>query len=252
MYRYAVMQQNLSRAFPDKSNLELQKIIDDYYGFLTDLMAENLKALSISEKELDERCTYENVALIEKLVAEAKSITILTAHYGNFEWMLRSINKHLPLQVYSFYNYIANPYFREEIVGSRTKNGLKLLLTTEAYAFYAQAPKQIYANIFASDQSPSNLKNVYWCRFLHQETAFLTGAARYSKMHDTAIVYMHIDRISRGRYHIRFNQLFDHCKELSTDQIMHGYVGIVEQQIIKKPELWLWSHKRWKHQKSKS
>ena len=249
-YRYTVIYTNLKKSFPDKSENELQQIIYQYYWFITDLMAENLKALTISNEELAQRFVYKNIELFEQLKAQNKSISILTAHYGNFEWMLMSINKYLPIQVYSFYNYIANPYFRDEIVRNRTRNGLKLLLTTEAYDFYKQATNEIYANIFASDQSPSNLKHVYWTTFLNQETAFLTGASRYSKMHDNAIVYMCIVPIKRGFYEVHFKLLMESCNQASDDEIMQAYVDEVEQQIIKKPELWLWSHKRWKKKRT--
>lgn len=249
-YRYKVIYTNLKNSFPTKSEKEIQAIIHQYYWFITDLMAENLKALTIINEELAERFIYKNLEIFEQQKAQNKSISILTAHYGNFEWMLMSINKHLPLQVYSFYNYIANPYFRNEIVNNRTRNGLKLLLTTEAYDFYKNPITEIYANIFASDQSPSNLKNVYWTNFLNQETAFLTGAARYSKMHDTAIVYMSIVPIKRGYYEVHFKLLMETCNQASDDEIMKAYVNEVEQQIIKKPELWLWSHKRWKRKRN--
>jgi len=162
---------------------------------------------------------------------------------------LMSINKYLPMQVFSFYNYIANPYFRKEITSNRTKTGLKLLLTQEAYTFYEQKAQEPYANIFASDQSPSQLKNVYWTSFLNQETAFLTGAARYSKKHDTAIVYMYIECTNRGYYEVRFKKIADACLHLSDEDIMKYYVDLLEKQIIEKPEYWLWSHKRWKRKR---
>lgn len=249
-YRYEVIYKNLSNSFPEKTTSEKTAIIKKYYWFLTDLMAENLKAMTISDSEIEQRVTYKNIELIEELVAKNKSISILTAHYGNFEWMLMTINKHLPLQVFSFYNYIANPYFRDEIINNRTRNGLKLLLTNEAYDFYKNPIEKIYANIFASDQSPSNLKNVYWTDFLNQDTAFLTGAARYSQMHDTAIVYMSIAQTSRGYYEISFKKILDNAHEHSRDEIMKLYVSALETQIKQQPEYWLWSHKRWKKKRN--
>ncbi len=248
-YRYAVIHANLSKSFPTKSEAEINEILNNYYWFLTDLMAENLKALSISEAELAKRFIYKDIEVLQELYAQQKSVSILTAHYGNFEWMLMSINKYLPMQVYSFYNYIANPYFRKEIISNRTKTGIKLLLTQEAYTFYEQAVQAPYANIFASDQSPSQIKNVYWTTFLNQETAFLTGAARYSKKHDTAIVYMYIECTKRGYYEVRFKKVVDACRHLSDDEIMKYYVDILEKQIQEKPEYWLWSHKRWKRKR---
>lgn len=38
----------------------------------------------------------------------------------------------------------------------------------------------------------------------------------------------------------------------STDEknILHTFIENLESDIRKQPEIWLWSHKRWKHKKS--
>jgi KDO2-lipid IV(A) lauroyltransferase len=38
-------------------------------------------------------------------------------------------------------------------------------------------------------------------------------------------------------------------KETKYGEITEKHTQILEQDIIKKPEFWLWSHKRWKHKK---
>lgn len=245
-YRYDVIKTNIQRSFPNKSVIEQQKLVNDYYKYLSALIAENSKTFSMHDDELFKRITYKNTSIFEKYKKESRAVSIATAHYGNFEWMLRSINRVLPIQVYSFYNYIANPYFRDLIVSNRTKHGLKLLLTNEAHAFYESKPSSSYATIFASDQSPSQIKNVYWCHFLHQDSAFLNGLARYSKKHDAAIVFMSIRCVKAGYYEVHFNELFENSAQHSETEIMQAYVEQVEKQIVNEPTYWLWSHKRWK------
>ena len=51
-YRKAVVGANLKRAFPDKTEPELEKIERDYYHNLCDIIVEFLKIPSLSESQL--------------------------------------------------------------------------------------------------------------------------------------------------------------------------------------------------------
>jgi KDO2-lipid IV(A) lauroyltransferase len=40
------------------------------------------------------------------------------------------------------------------------------------------------------------------------------------------------------------------AKDLKENQsITQYYADMLEQKIMEQPEIWLWSHKRWKHKK---
>jgi KDO2-lipid IV(A) lauroyltransferase len=43
--------------------------------------------------------------------------------------------------------------------------------------------------------------------------------------------------------------LVEDPRTLSEDEISERHTRRLEQEIIQKPELWLWSHRRWKHKK---
>ena len=56
-------------------------------------------------------------------------------------------------------------------------------------------------------------------------------------------------RQGRGRYEVSFDLLVDCPKEMKTGEIMERYVRRVECFIEANPDNWLWSHRRWKHQR---
>jgi KDO2-lipid IV(A) lauroyltransferase len=96
------------------------------------------------------------------------------------------------------------------------------------------------------DQSPGNTNKSYWMNFLKQETAVQFGTESLANTYDLAVVYFNIDKMRYGSYEITLTLITDRPKELSWGAITQEHTKLLEQQINKKPYLWMWSHKRWK------
>ena len=251
-YRIDVIKRNINNSFPNYSASQKEKLIRDYYHFLADLMAENIKGLSISNHEIEKRVKYEGIDILEKYWNEQRNVTIMTGHNCNFEWMLMTINKYLPQTVYSFYVEISNPYFRKLILNNRTRHGLQLLQAKDACAFYQDDSIQNFANIFAADQSPPNPEKAIWANFMHQDSAFVMGAYKYSLQKNCAVVYMSIQRERRGYYKIMLTEMFANLQSVDVNTFLQRYIQSLESTINEQPAYWLWSHKRWKHKKASS
>ena len=56
-------------------------------------------------------------------------------------------------------------------------------------------------------------------------------------------------RQGRGRYVVSFEVIVDNPKEMGDGEIMEKYVRCVERFINVNPDNWLWSHRRWKHER---
>lgn len=248
-YRIHVIKTNINKAFPTYSATQKEILIRDYYHFLADLMAENIKGLSISNSEIDKRVKYEGVEVLQKYWKEGRNVSIMTGHNCNFEWMLMTINKYLPQTVYSFYVEISNPYFRKLMLNNRTRHGLQLLQAKNASSFYKDDSIQNFANIFAADQSPSNIEKAIWAKFMQQDTAFVMGAYKYSLQKNCAVVYMAIKRVRRGYYIIQFTEMMPSLQSVDVHSFLQQYIQALENTIQQQPAFWLWSHRRWKHKK---
>ena len=57
---------------------------------------------------------------------------------------------------------------------------------------------------------------------------------------------MKMERLQRGRYRMSFELLYDGAEEVAENEITERYVRALEQMIRERPELWMWSHRRWK------
>ena len=98
-----------------------------------------------------------------------------------------------------------------------------------------------------SDQSPARNKIQYRTVFLNQNTPIHLGAEKIAKATNDPVVYLHVEKLARSRYKATVVPVSDQPKDSADFEITEKHVRMLEQQIIEKPEYWLWSHKRWKY-----
>jgi len=65
-------------------------------------------------------------------------------------------------------------------------------------------------------------------------------------LYNLPVFYIDIQRVKRGFYEVKLSLLSDEPRELSEGEITRKYAQKLEEIIIKKPQDWLWSHRRWK------
>ena len=104
---------------------------------------------------------------------------------------------------------------------------------------------------FIADQSPKWQATHHWTRFLRHQTAFFIGSERIARQVDAALYYVRVTRPRRGYYRaelvlITLNPQSPDLDIQSEYPATDRYAQLLEQQIREKPELWLWTHNRWK------
>jgi len=250
-YRTEVVFNNLKNSFPNKSDIELKKIMSDFYHHLCDLIVESLKGFTISEKQIKKRLTIINPELCNDYYKKKQNIILVGGHINNWEICAQGVPFIIPHDNFGIYKPLSNKFFDNKMITTRGKFGTSLVSMKQTKKTFQEKGDNPRSVIFGSDQSPSNPKRAYWLDFLNQETAVLFGAEKYSKEYDLPIIYVSIYKIKRGFYTVKCTLISDKPKEESYGVITEKYTKEIEKDIIAKPEFWLWSHKRWKHKKSK-
>ena len=46
-----------------------------------------------------------------------------------------------------------------------------------------------------------------------------------------------------------FEEIYDGSEPVADNEITERYVRRLEAMICERPELWMWSHRRWKHKR---
>ena len=127
----------------------------------------------------------------------------------------------------------------------RTRLGNGLYSMKDSIRSIIGARKELTATAFIADQTPSYTAT-HWTMFLNQETPFFTGMAKIAKKMNYPIIFVTMDRVGRGKYHIESEELIAEPKNLSEEKITQIYIRKLEEDIRKHPAIWLWSHRRWK------
>ena len=107
--------------------------------------------------------------------------------------------------------------------------------------------KKQYLLALGADQSPAQPDGGYWLYFLNQPTVFLKGPEKFARGQNIPVVMMTTTRPKRGRYYFDYFLLAEDPKSLPDGELIRRYVLHLEENIRLQPEIYLWSHRRWKH-----
>lgn len=246
-YRKEVITDNLSKSFPEKSEEEIAALRAGFYKNFADLVVESFKSLSVSSKTMRKRFIVTNPEVFQKLYDKDKGLIMVMGHYTNFEWTAMCIPLCVPNPCFAVYHPLNNKRFSNKIVQIREQFGLKLFSMADTYPFMLNNEAKAPLYVFMADQSPHKGKIKYRTPFLNRDTPVHLGVENLSKKCDLAVVFIDIERVKRGYYEVTAHQLFDEPNSSEGHEITDVHVQALEKLIRKKPQDWLWSHKRWKH-----
>ena len=249
-YRKKVVQDNLTLVFPNKSQAEINDITKKFYHHLGDMIVEAIKSLTISESEMKEHFKFSNVDVLNDIEKMNRSIILMCAHYGSWEWIF-ILNKFAdPNTVgYAVYKRLANPYFDRLVKRIRAKYNSHLITTKETISTLIKAKDEgkITISGFVSDQTAKPHTALYWGEFMGYTVPMHTGAEMLAKKLDMAVVFFRVKRLNRGYYETTFEVITLNPNEYKDYEITDKFFRLVEKQIAEAPEYYLWTHKRWKH-----
>ncbi|WP_068472015.1 lysophospholipid acyltransferase family protein [Saccharicrinis aurantiacus] len=252
-YRVEVVSSNLKKAFPEKTDDELKLLRKLFYRNLCDNFVESFKTFTIRKSTVVKRHKIKNPELLQDIFKKHKGIIGATGHYANWEWGSLSGSLQCDNNFVAFYKPVRNKYMDKILRDSRSKCGTELASIKQTAATFEKYKDQNYVFLMAADQSPSKgnqLKYAHWTSFLGIETAFLSGIERHAKINNYPVIYIDIQRVKRGFYELELSVLVEDPSKCKDGEITDLYKNKLEEIIRKKPENWLWSHKRWKHTKA--
>ncbi len=248
-YRSKVVTGNLKRSFPDKTHEEIRKIRSAFYRHFFDVMAESVKTISISRKDMLERFKVRNPEVIDQFIEEGRSVILAGGHYNNWEYLALAADPYFKMQTAGIYHQFKNKFFQEKMLALRGRFGFKLISRQEVKDGILEEIKENIAVFFATDQSPTIAKKVYWTNFLNQDTPVAFGAEKYAKQLNAPVVYFEILKVKRGFYETNLRLLIDEPLEAKHGEISEIHTAALEETILRDPVYWLWTHKRWKRKR---
>jgi KDO2-lipid IV(A) lauroyltransferase len=250
-YRKNVVRENIRNSFPGKSSGERKKIENEFFKNLADTLLEGFKIFTISKKNLVKHISCKNPEVLNAFYDKGKSVIIAVGHYNSWELMLTGFNTFIKHKAVVIYQPLSNSFLDKKLRDARSERGTIMLPAKETKNFFQTPSEDLYATVFAIDQSPPNPERAYWMKFLNQDTPVLFGTEKYAKDFKLPVVYARLVKIKRGYYQLEFETAVEEPSKTQYGEITEKVTHLLEKDIIASPEAWLWSHKRWKHKRDK-
>ena len=249
-YRRKVVRENLVNSFPDKSLKEIRTIESKFYHRLCDFFLEIIKLHGMSENKVREHMRFLGMESMKDSLENGHSCTVYIGHMFNWEYM-NSVSLYFDLDnvfVGEVYHVLRNRHFDSLMKRIRGQYGAEPIPMKNTLRRILQAEKEgkLFMVGFVADQLPKWEAIKHWVKFLNQDTPVFVGTEKIAQRTHSAIYYTYTTRVKRGYYEIRVECLAKDASKLKEFEATELYYKRLEANIMESPELWLWTHKRWK------
>ena len=254
-YRRKIVRKNLTESYPDKSLHETKHLEKAFYRFFMDMMLETCKLATISPDEIRRRMAFKNIEEVNATLRSGKSVAVYLGHYGNWEWV-----SSMPLWLEKgtigaqIYHKLSNPNMDRLMLHIRERMGAVSveMHKTARYATELAAAGKVCTIGFIADQSPRKRDSHHYLHFLNHYVPALTGTEKIIKHYRFEAFYLDVRRTRRGFYTAEFVRMHDNPRTLPDFELTDLYFQYLERAVNRQPELYLWSHKRFRRAKKEA
>jgi KDO2-lipid IV(A) lauroyltransferase len=241
--------ENLTNAFPGYDKQTLRSIAyNTYKSFLTAFI-EIMYLPKISRQELETAVNCPNKDLIETKFKEEKGVILLSAHFGNWEYVAASVALQLNLPFSVVVKPQRNPYVSDWMNNVRTRwnNDIVSLGLSIRKTYQTLKEKKIVAMV-ADQRGPQESIKV---EFFGRKVSVHVGPAVLALKTGAPILCGIPVRQKDYSYKLVMHEISkDNLPEDNEEKIIElsqRHTSYLESFIREYPEQWLWMHKRWKH-----
>jgi KDO2-lipid IV(A) lauroyltransferase len=246
-YRKGVVMSNLAIAFPEKTEAEKVAIAKKFYHNFVDNFIETIKMVSASDAYILKRFTG-NWNLLNEVLESGSCGHILLGHTFNWEWGNLAIGLNMHSNLLVVYMPISNKVLDRLFLKLRTRGKTRMLSAHNMRKELMPYRNTQYTLGLAADQNPGAPNNAYWLNFFSKAAPFVTGPEKGARSKNLPVFFCYIEKLRRGYYNMVVSIGETNPKALPEGALTIKFVKYLEDIIRMQPDMWLWSHNRWKHQ----
>jgi KDO2-lipid IV(A) lauroyltransferase len=169
-------------------------------------------------------------------------------HNFNWEWGNMVLTKQTVYKLLAVYMPFTNKIIERLFYKLRTRNGAIFLRATNMKEEFVEYSNTQYLLGLVADQNPGHPANAWWFNFFGKPAPFVKGPAKGAVTNDTAVVFAFVHKPRRGYYEAVFSLGTENAGSLTESELTQKFVIYLEGVIRQYPEMWLWTHRRWKHE----
>jgi KDO2-lipid IV(A) lauroyltransferase len=238
---------NLTFAFPEKNydyikKLALKSFV--HYGFV---FFDLIKISQLSEKKINSLFHLEGEEHLKEAISQNNGVLLFTAHFGNWEIAPWIISRYSKLHVIA--RKLDNPYLEKELLKFRKKLGSQVIYKKVATKKVLSALRRKEMVAILIDQNVLRSEAVF-VDFFGRKAATTPSLAAFHLRTGAPIVPVFCYPQSGGKYKIQIQPFLKNSRTKSHQmdilKITQECTNIIEHEIRKNPQYWLWFHNRWK------
>jgi len=239
----------LRRSLPDVPEPERRKLLDAAYRNAAVNYVEVLRLAGGANDDLDQLITFEGAEHIGAALERGKGAVVLTGHIGNFDLLaMYAAQRGYPLTVVS--KEIRNPAVNDLWMRLRERFGVKIVLSHDSLRACLKALKGDGLLGFVLDQNRPHDQGVF-VTFFGRPACTTPGLAFISAAAQAPVLPAFIHRAADGRHVLRVLPHIEPPPDRGDDtlrQATQTYASVIEAEIRRHPDQWIWMHRRWKTQ----
>ena len=240
---------NLHTAFPDYNEKKLQSIAFGSYKSFAIALAEILYMPAMSKEDIKKQVDCGNKELIKKKYEENNGVILLSAHFGNWEYIATSVAAQLNISFSVIIKPQRNPHVTNWMNKARTRwnNEIVPLGISIKQTYQTLKDKKIVAMV-ADQRGPEESIKI---NFFGSDLSVHTGPAVLSLKTGAPLLYGISVRQDDYSYKSVITEIskenLPESNEEKIKELSQRHMTYLEGYIREYPEQWLWMHKRWKH-----
>lgn len=249
-YRRKVVRDNLVKSFPEKDLKEIVRIEKKFYRNLCDYFVEMVKLYGMDRSEISRRMKFVGLEKFNDALDKGHSCVLYMGHFFNWEFVT-SISLHINRDdavVGEIYHPLENKYFDALVKKMRNQYGAEAITMANTLRRIMQITKEEkkYVIGFIADQVPTWQSISHWLDFFHRDTPVFTGTEKIAARTHASLFYARMVREKRGYYTMYIEDIAEDASLLPEFEATNTYYRMLADNIRETPDLWLWTHNRWK------
>ena len=232
---------NISRCFPNKNKSEVETLVKQNFEALGISIFETANAYFATDKKITSMLSIHNEHYLTQAIKDKQSVILLSGHF--MPLMLGSRALLLKHHIANIYRPQNNLLFDVIMRRVYEDHGATMIKAKDIKSLL-KAIKNKLPIWYAPDQDLGVNKCVF-APFFNIQTATVSATARLAKDESTVVIPFFFNRTESG-YSMNFEAPIDNYPNADATISATITNKILEAQILKYPEQYLWMHKRFK------
>ena len=232
---------NISNCFPEKKQPQVTLLVKQHFEAIGISLFETANAYYASDKKIKKILTIKNEQYFTEALKKEGGIILLCAHFMPLMLGSRALLiKHTIANIYRPQN---NKLFDQVMVNGYVKNGAVMIKSTDTRSIM-KAINNSLPIWYAPDQD-LGINNSIFAPLFGIQTATASATSRLAKNNNTRVIPYSFIRTKHG-YEMSFDKPLKNYPSDNAIKDASKTNNILEKQILKNPEQYLWIHRRFK------